>query len=164
LLIGERAHRTAVGVKDVEDPQDDRSAGRSSTIAAETGGDGAEAGMTVGVECDELAVEQEAARAQLGAQGGELGEFVGGVAAGASTECQPASIYAGLGADPVPFDLEDPALSRGGGERGAAREHRFDEPWELFAHRYGRSVMEVSGWIWESGFPDGSSGPVAIMR
>lgn len=64
LLIGQRAYGLSVEVKDVEDLKDDRGVGGGMATSAQAGGDGAEVGMAVGVEMDELGIEYEAVGAQ----------------------------------------------------------------------------------------------------
>ena len=99
LLIGQRAHGLSVEVKDVEDFKDDRGVGGDTATSAQAGGDGAEVGMAVGAEMDELGIEYEAVVAQRLAERLELGELAGGVAAGARAERKLPALSADLSAN-----------------------------------------------------------------
>ena len=74
-----------------------------------------EAGPPLGVQHDDLAVEDEIAPRKLVEGGGDLREGGGGVEPAAVAQPGTAAVAAGEDPEPVVLDLEDPALA---GERG----------------------------------------------
>ena len=92
-------------------------------MPAQARGEGSEIRVTVGVETDELGVEDHAVPAHGLADGGELGELAGGVSTGARPQREPSAFDADLGTNSVPFHLEYPQGRTGrleGGRRASA--------------------------------------------
>src|SRR5438270_12189253 len=106
------------------------------TMPAQARGDGSEVRVTVGVETDELGVQDHAMPAHGLADGGELGELAGGVSTGARPQREPSAFDADLRANSVPFHLEYPRGGQSGGKGGGARQHRRDEPGEVLARQH----------------------------
>ena len=70
-------------------------------MPAQARGDGSEVRVTVGVEADELGVQDHAVPAQGLADGGKLGELASGVSTGARPQREPSAFDADLRANSV---------------------------------------------------------------
>ena len=128
----------SVEAKDVEDLKDDPGVDGDMATSAQAGGDGAEVGMAVGVEMDELGSEYEAVGAPRLAERLELGELAGGaLSAGARAERQLSALSAESRARTPSHFTSYPRGVRGDGKRSGARQHRRDESRKLLArHRH----------------------------
>ena len=89
-------------------------------MPAQARGDGTEVRVTVGVETDELGVQDHAVPAHGLTDGGELGELTGGVSTGPRPQRKPSALDADLGANSVPFTSSTHVADRAVG-RGAVR-------------------------------------------
>jgi hypothetical protein len=133
LLVGERRGVVAVELEQVEDEIGDRHGGRpanrlGAVVDVHALLHAGEAGVALGVERHDLAVEDRLVPVQHLGQAGQLGEPLGDLdAVGAAHLHRAVGVDAGHDPHAVPLDLEGPAVLVLAGERAGRRLHRLGQ-------------------------------------